>query len=63
MDWSDVVFFGMGCAVGVGPEPAQERPALRRLHSVSRAFCDAAERGAVAAPEDRQPMGFAIPKL
>lgn len=62
-DYMDIVFFGMGCASGVGPERPTENVRARRLRSVSAAFCDASERGPVVAEPEREPMGFAIPKV
>lgn len=57
----ETIFFGFGAASGVGPEQQREHRA-RRCRSTSRAFCDAMERGGATVEEDRQPMGFAIPK-
>lgn len=60
--WIDTVFFGMGCASGVGPERSPENVRARRLRSVSAAFCEATERGSAVADPPREPMGFHIPR-
>lgn len=60
------VYFGFGSVQALGSATAEDPPRrdnLRRLRSTSEAFCRAAERGGVTVEDEREPMGFAIPKL